>query len=369
MGKDIFSSLNLEARLAKLRPYGAAALLIIMVLLAADVVSSKFFIQNRWYSRFGAGVLETDYPIRAGERLKAVLAGKHESRTIKIFADFQNADYFMWSGYPACKLFFDTRLDQLYPEELLRAYIQSFKNWQVFESEDAKYGFDVVVLSSFFERKDFILNLFSSPDWALIYVDGFNVVFLKNKPEFSEAIAKYRIDFQKGLDSPLPRDLGGLWLSRERMYRGYIVLALGHPELAVLEFMEGIKLDPTDPNLNFYLGSALNQLSRPGEAKVYLEKALKNSPDSEKIQIQIGRSFAMLDQTDAAIRTFQKILEKHPDEIFACMDLARVYEVTQAAPALGQWKKCRKIYDSNPQAFQDQADEITRAINRLGNNK
>ena len=182
-GKDIFPNLNLKARLEKLRPYGAAALLLIMVLLAADVVSSKFFIQNRWYSRFGTGVLETDYPIRAGERLKAVFAGKQGSQAIKIFADFQNADYFMWSGYPAWKLYFDTRLDQLYPEELLRTYIQSFKSWQVFEDEDSKYNFDVVILCSIFERKDFILDLFRSPDWALVYVDGVNVVFLKKNTD------------------------------------------------------------------------------------------------------------------------------------------------------------------------------------------
>ena len=365
-GKDIFPSLNLKARLEKLRPYGAAAMLLIMVLLAGDVATSKFFIQNRWYSRFGTGALETDYPIRAGERLKLFLAGKQGSQTIKIFADFQNADYFMWSGYPSWKLYFDTRLDQLYPEELLRAYIQAFKSWKVFENEDSKYDFDVVILCSIFERKDFILDLFHSPDWALIYVDGFSVVFLKNKPEFAEAIAKYRIDFQKASDSPLPRDLSGLWLSRERLYRGYIILALGHPELAVPEFMEGIKLDPIDPNLNFYLGSALNQLSRPGDAKIYLEKAAKESPDSAKIQIQLARSLAMLSQTDRAISIFKTVLEKHPEEIIACMDLARVYEMTGSGSALDQWQKCRKIYDSNPQAFQAQADEISQAINRLG---
>ena len=215
-----------------------------MAATAVDVVTSRFFIQDGWYSRFGFGALETDYPIRASRFLEKALEDPGHAKPVKILGDFQDADYFMWSGWPGWKLYFDTRLDQVYPEPMYRKFMQASADPGAFAREDSKYDLDVVVLSSFFLRKDFIVSLFHNPGWALVYLDGFNVVFLKNKPEWAGVIQKYRIDFSRPLSSPLPAGLSGVWLSRERLYRGYMLLALGHPELAALELQSGLKIDP-----------------------------------------------------------------------------------------------------------------------------
>jgi tetratricopeptide (TPR) repeat protein len=211
-----------------------------------------------------------------------------------------------------------------------------------------------------------IRNLQKDPNWSLLYFDGSNVMFLKNRPEFAAIIQKAKIDFNKNYLNLFPSDLGGPWLARERLIRGYILFSLGRVELAQSEFAQGVQLAPGDLNLNFYLGWTLNMLFRYQEAKPYLEKVAKARPDFIQNQILLARTEAKTGQPDRAIEIFERMLEKNPKQITACIDLAKVYELIASPRAHQQWQKCWQIYQTNPQRFQDQAAEISRSLNRAG---
>ena len=107
-------------------------------------------------------------------------------------------------------------------------------------------------------------------------------------------------------------------------------------------------------------------LSRYQEAKPYLEKVAKERPDSILNQFQLARADAVTGQPDRAIEIFERILEKNPQQITACIDLAKVYELTASPRAHQQWQTCWQIYQTDPRQFQDQAAEISRFLNRPG---
>ncbi len=366
LDREILPLPALKNKLLRFRPAAAAVLLAAVIFFMVDVATSRFFMRNGTHARFGVGALETEYPIGGGQFLKAIMERSGKVTPLKIFADAESSAYYIWMGYPEWKLYFDPRLE-LYGEKFLETFVTATENPQEFMREDRKWDFDAVALTSFQNRTDLILSLYHDPQWALVYLDGFNVIFIKDQPRLASVITEHRIDFQKGFSGPMPADLTGKWLARDRQCLGYILMILGQPELALPEFEQGVKLIPEDPEMNYYLGWTLNMLQRFAEAKPYLEKSVKGDPKAIWPQIQLGRAYAMTGDTDRGLGIFRSLLERNPYELTACMDIAKVYELILKSPnASEQWQKCWEIYQSNPRAFQPQAEEISQALKRLG---
>ncbi len=352
--------------LLRVRPLAAGILIIAMVWLSGEIISSKFFIHNMLFCRFGIGASETDYPIRAGQFLKSI-PELESAGPLKIFTDIHNAGYLIWAGYPAWKVYVDPRME-LYGDQFIKKYSSLLANWQEFTDEDQKYDFDLVVVSAYRMEtgSDFVRNLAHSSAWVLIYLDGKNVVFLKNRPSFSGAIQNYRMNLTEKLDTPLPKKQDAFSMVKERYNRGIQLLWLNHKELAVYEFEDGIKYDPRDPNLINDLGLTLNNLRRYPEALPYLEENAKNYPDDLPGQIQLGWALASTGKPDRAIMILRGVLNTSPNQISACIDLAKVFEMVKDQDrAYEQWLRCQEISRRDPIRFQRQGYEISEALKRL----
>jgi len=157
----------------------------------------------------------------------------------KFFTDIHNSGYLIWAGYPGWRVYVDPRME-LYGDNFIKHYSSLFDNWGAFLEEDRKYDFDLVFVSAYRMSSGFIQRLARSADWALIYVDGKNVVFLKNKSSFSELIQNYRMSIGDKLTTPLPEKLDGLWMFKERYNRGIHLLWLNYKKAAVYEFEEAL---------------------------------------------------------------------------------------------------------------------------------
>ena len=364
MNEGIFHSTRVRNFFSRARPYGAAGILVILVWLGVDITTSRFFLRNKSYVRFGPGALETEFPVRASEFLKSISLHPDRLGEVKIFNDLDSAGYLIWSGYPEWKVYADPRLE-LYGENFFERYAYLFMNRQAFEIEDQRYDFDAVVLSPVTRHKLFARNLYLDRRWALVYLDGLNLIFLKDKPLFSAAIQNHGMDLQNGLISPVPQEPGTAWLARERYGRGSMLLILDQPELALMELEEAARLDPRDHNIKFYLGWTLKTLRRYHEAREYLEKVAKKHPEFTANRIQLAELYALLRETELAIHEFQQILKKNPEKMHACIDLAKVYEKVSPDQAWAQWQICREIWRKNPERFSSEGVEIYHALKRV----
>ncbi len=348
--REILRFPALQKRLAGFRPVAALVMLLLMVLIALDLASSRFFIQNRSFSRFGIGALETDYPIRAADTLKRVCAAAAEPVHLKIFSDY-NSGYLIWAGYPQWKVYVDPRLE-VYGEEMMKNFFRASTDEEEFKAQDRKYDFDAVVLTLEPQVKDLVARLYRDPNWVLVHLDGFCVVLVKNRPGFAPGLGEYRLDLKPGLASPLPRSLGGLWLVRERLNRGSTLLSLGYPEPAWLELKAGLELEPENMQLNFFAGLALNMMRRYQEAIPYLDRVAAHNPDDIPDRNEQAWAYFAVGRAEDAIAIYRQVLERHPKEITTCMNLALAYENSRSGLAYPQWQSCRQIYESDPQAYQ-----------------
>lgn len=348
----------------KLRPLGACIVLGLLIYLGYDAVSSNFFFRNIMHAKFGTGALATEYPIRGGDFLKAIMSKDGELKPLRIASDMESAGYLIWKGYPAWKIYFDPRLE-VYGDKFLLEYLNVFSDPSRFAEADARYDFDAAVISSLQDRSELTVHLARNPAWALVYMDVFSVIFLKNKPALAAVIARHRVDPSLGFSSPVPKELSGKWLGRERYCRGYLLLKLGFPALAVPELEEAVRNWPDNYEANFNLGRALNLLQRYAEAVPFLEKAVEMQPEPIPGRIQLGRACAGAGQQERAVSIFIGVLKQHPHEMVACMDLARTYEsMHRSRDAREQWRLCQEIYQTNPEFFRRYENEISRALQK-----
>jgi pentatricopeptide repeat protein len=120
--------------------------------------------------------------------------------------------------------------------------------------------------------------------------------------------------------------------------------------------------------MNFSLGKTLNLLQRYMEAKPFLEQANRLQPGFSPFQIQLARAYARTGETDKAIQLYKQVLREYPNEIIACMELAKTYgSISKSRDAHQQWQRCREIFETNPVSFQPVKDEINQGLERTGN--
>ncbi len=127
---------------------------------------------------------------------KAAEFFKKEKLTGPIFNNYDIGSYLIYYLYPEERVFVDNR-PEAYPESFFEeTYVpmqEKEENWQ---KELKKYNFNAI----FFYSTDlppcaqnFLTNRVSDPDWAPVYVDNYNIIFLMRVALNQPIIKKYKL--------------------------------------------------------------------------------------------------------------------------------------------------------------------------------
>lgn len=140
-------------------------------------------------SAYGFGFGVTDFGKGVGDLLvKNNIKGP-------IFNSFDIGGY-LWSRVYPNLVYIDGR-PEAYPRTFFEdIYIHIRNNPKIFEIENKKYRFNVLVLSHWDQTPwpdPFLKYLLNHRSYSLVYVDSYSVVFLKETDENKNFIAKYRI--------------------------------------------------------------------------------------------------------------------------------------------------------------------------------
>ena len=85
---------------------------------------------------------------------------------------------------------------------------------------------------------------------------------------------------------PMPGDSTAR--AKDRNNRGFALLSEGHPQRAVIELREAIRLDPRLPGAHNNLGIALQVLGELGEAAAEFRAAIRLDPGSFPARVNLG---------------------------------------------------------------------------------
>ena len=167
---------RLAESLRRLLPWSGLPLALVLTLLGGEVAFAGW-LQRR--EPAAGSPTPFHFPIESARRLAALrVAGP-------VFAADQHGGYLSFA-VPALRPYIDTRL-VLHTGEEYAEYLALFEKPERFDALAAGTRFGAVVLTTTYPDRHLglIWHLARSPDWHLVYTDGYEVLFLRDGPDLA----------------------------------------------------------------------------------------------------------------------------------------------------------------------------------------
>ncbi|MBI3553940.1 MAG: hypothetical protein HY077_15705 [Elusimicrobia bacterium] len=169
-----------------------AALLCVVFLVASWAL---YWLPIRGGIPLGAIPAQTAEDAALGPRPGVVLYPKGAVRFIKenglsarLMNPIETGGYLLWHLYPQCKVFIDTRMDQVYGEEQFRAYVDFAQGGPGAQSVLAKYEPDLVL----HDALDLALPLkLTGLGWGIVYRDPDYLLMARRSGPFARLVKDY----------------------------------------------------------------------------------------------------------------------------------------------------------------------------------
>lgn len=136
----------------------------------------------------------------------------------RMFNDFNSGSYLIGNAFPRRKVFIDGRTE-LYGADFFTEYVEAGKgDPDAIEKIMEKYAIQGFFLTiSAHDLQDGLLDyLLHNPGWKPVYLDEAAIIFLKDVPENSELIGRFRIDLENW--APPPGESAYDYLYRMRFF-------------------------------------------------------------------------------------------------------------------------------------------------------
>lgn len=311
----------------------------LLVLISATYALLTGYGDNADYL-FGLGMNEFLIPVKAVDFL---IENKISGR---MFNTFHFGGYLEYRLYPKEMVLIDGR--GFGNEELLREYVMSQANQNLWENYQNKYNLDYAIVgypelknipkihSDIRDYSNEEIKSLSIPDnnWVLIYWDDTAMIYLKRIKKFKKIIDRYEVKYYKP-DLPLemlkiylrdPLKLEPLLIEIKRnasSYRGnlamgYIFNEKGEYYKAANAYAKAISMRADNDAAYAGLGYAYYKLGEIKKAEQYYKKAIKlNNADAMHhynlglIYIQIGEKTKAISEMEKAIQINKNFAEAY----------------------------------------------------------
>lgn len=223
---------------------------IAMIILALSCLRSQI---HRWqYPDFASRQVKSGYGHFSEHRAFAKKATDFLIAN-DIHGDFFNplsqGMYLIYRTAPNIRVFFDGRVE-IFSKQIYDDYLKIMNegDWEVFQAQVKKYNITGVFISPAAEPvppHQFLLNLYQSPEWKLVYLDYDGVIFLKNIPQYQGVIKKCALDLFRWRTEPMPEAFKK-FIDARIMYneRALLLRELGYEKAAQSEEKEAAKIEP-----------------------------------------------------------------------------------------------------------------------------
>jgi len=239
-------------------------------------MSDVYYLRERTGPRFGIGMSRLHFPIGAMQFIET------NGAPLPVLNDLGDGGYVLYRGGPK-SVFVDGRLE-VYGGEVLRPAIRLLQTGEGFEAETSRLGVDTVLLRHRRQTGLFAL-LHTSPQWAPVYYDHLNIVYVR----VSERTASLRRQFQIDWRNPRPPGSGAAPGGGEPRFDGYtwplrpdpielrdlatLYLDVGNIAAAQSYFERALEIFPSEESSRLHLGMIYRCLKREAEAESLLRDA------------------------------------------------------------------------------------------------
>jgi tetratricopeptide (TPR) repeat protein len=236
-----------------------------------------------------------------------------------IFNDFNSGAYLVGRAYPRVRVFIDGRTE-LYGAAFFKEYARLLEgDASVFEKTMRQYNLDTVLLTLTFNSAPAIARyLYRSPQWRLVFLDPYAVIFLKENPRNEELIKRYALDLNRYTPPKVRvKDLPVKWVyPAPYIIRASFFELLKEEEAVIGECKEALRIVPNCARAYHLLGRVYLRRKAYGQALEALRAACVLMPWDTDMRTDLARCFREMGEENLALEALNRVLRakaKHPE--------------------------------------------------------
>lgn len=287
------ADLTREKGSARLKRAVTAALVVVTLfnlLLIAMAPGGGLYARLGASMRFGLGVEERYYPMRAVEFIAS-----HDIKG-NVYNHINFGEVFVWKLSPGKKVFIDGRLE-VYDAETYRQSLLPFAQPDQWPEFVKRFGIGYTLLSTLEPwSRELVAKLANDPDWPLVYADGTALIFARsdminsNVPVISGDLAPTPTldsdDITSKHDSSILARIKGLFVSAPEPYDelalGEFYKSFGLYGRAENHLKAAARKGSKIPSIHLTIGVLCLNRGARSEAALWINNALKLDPDIPK---------------------------------------------------------------------------------------
>lgn len=247
---------------------------------------------------------------------EAALFFKEHNLHGPIFNDYDIGNYLDYELFPQEKVFIDNRPEAYSADFVKNTYLASLSSERKWHETEVKYNFNVIFFYHYDQEphlRQFLWNRMKDQNWALVYADTYNVIFVKNISANKNVIQKFRITRDNVgerlsylTESPNPDD---------QIAAGDLFNLINREDLGIETFKNVVAKRPDKSKVWLIMGEWglwKNDPSSIALAVVYLNNAIYWGEKSAEAYTYLGWAYYRLDRVEDAKDVFQKALKINP---------------------------------------------------------
>jgi len=314
------------------------------VLLAVPLVATDYFYRwERSYKRFGFGVSDHRFPVRA------LAFARGAGLPMPVLHALGDGGYVLFEGGPG-SVYADGRLEVYGSENLLRVFRVTWTG-EGLEDEAERTGVRTVIVPNEPGYRLLLEHVERSREWKPVYFDARQLVYVRDTPATAALLDRYAFEWSDPPDRVVerPRDVAPAdwipsWWPRapdafddERL--GSLFAGVGSYDLASRHFAAAYAEDPGDPRVRLFEALFREAAGAEDEARSLLRGVPASYLAEPEVFVLGGRIALWASNPRQALAHFLRARELGAGEPAASLDVAR------AALLAGELDEARTTLD------------------------
>jgi tetratricopeptide (TPR) repeat protein len=321
-----------------------------------SLLNSRYYIFQEYRIKSSLlGVAANEYPDKAADFILK------NNLPDNVFNLFNYGSYLIYRFFPKKKVFIDGRTEA-YGDEF-------FQNYQKIVNLDAsavnslfkKYDINTILLSGGgFDIGNLAAYFFNEKGWALVYLDGYSLVFLRVTPQNNTLVNKLKIDMNKWQVAKAEFNKIGIRNIFPEPYikRAWILYYFGAYEQAVNEAKEALRILPSIAGAYNIIGKVYIKQKQYEQAFENLRLAHIYGPSEVETLMGWGDLYTERGNVAETIKIYKVLTKNNPRFAEGYYLLARSYiRIENLKPAIKSLRDAIKL-DPNDARFYKELGDI-----------
>ena len=235
-----------------------------------------------------------------------------------IFNDANSGSYLIYYLYPQEKVFTDNRFADAYTASFFSdAYFASLTDESAWQKNMEKYDFNIIFFHHFIaglEERKFLIRRVNDPEWALIYTDMYNLILVRDRPENSQVIEKFRITQENAFEK-LKHLINSSFVD-DQIAAADVMNILGRSDLALAAYFKIVSTWPDRFRVWQVMGQMEASQDNPTDlvlATTFFQRAIDEGARTAEIYSYLGHAYYKLNLIENARASLLKALDLDPE--------------------------------------------------------